>query len=128
MISSLFVIWSLSLMVVVAITGFAYSRMRYNKFTVAGIPPPSQFVEFFGDQFHDICAHVLKALHYAKPHVAQAGVIALSFGKRGHDVFVERVFGRTEFKRGSAGSFFLKHLAEQRGNTQRGQRDSTLLH
>jgi hypothetical protein len=124
--SPLFAIWSLSLMVVVAIIAFAYSRMRHDEVAVGGVALPSKFVEFFGDQFHDMFAHVSRVLHHVRPHAAQVGMLALSLSKRGHDLFVERVFGRIELKRGSASSFFLKHIAEEKRISQKDQRDSIL--
>jgi hypothetical protein len=118
--TSLFAIWSLSLMVVIAIIGAAHLRMRRNELTVGGVPLPSKFSEFIGDQFHDMLSHVLHAIHHMKPHVAQVAVTALSFTQRGHDIFVERVFGRIELKRGNAASFFLKHIAEHKKQTEKG--------
>jgi hypothetical protein len=109
-------------MVVIAIIGVAHLRMRHNELTVGGVPLPSKFAEFIGDQFHDMLSHVSQALHYAKPHAAQVAVTALSFTKRGHDMFVERVFGRIELKRGNAASFFLKHIAEHKKQTEKSGR------
>jgi hypothetical protein len=109
-------------MVVVTIIGFAHSRMRHNELTVGGVPLPSKFVEFIGDQFHDMLSHVSQAIHHVKPHAAQVAVTALSFTKRGHDMFVERVFGRIELKRGNAASFFLKHIAEHKKQTEKSER------
>jgi hypothetical protein len=35
---------------------------------------------------------------------------------------VERVFGRIELKRGNAASFFLKHIAEHKKQTEKSDR------
>lgn len=126
--SPLFALWSLSLMVVVAIIAFAHSRMRHNELTVGGLPLPSKFVEFIGDQFHDMLFYASRAIHHARPHAAQVAVTALSFTKRGHDLFVERVFGRMELKRGNAASFFLKHIAEAKRVSQKDPVDPMSLH
>lgn len=126
--SPLIAIWSLSLTVVLTIIILAYARVRHDEVAVGTGALPSKFVEFFGDQFHDLIAHASRALHHVKPHAAQVAVTALSFSKRGHDLFIERVFGRVERKRGSAGSFFLKHIAEERRMSQKDQRDPQSLH
>lgn len=117
---SLFALWSLSLIVVIAIIVFAYLRMRQRGIAVSSGVIPSQFTEFFGDQFHDMFLHALQGFHHAKPHATQIGMIALTWSNRGRDLFVERIFGRTEQKRGNTVSFFLKHIAEHQKQGQRG--------
>jgi hypothetical protein len=115
-------------MVVVAIITFAHLRMRHDELTVGGLSLPSKFSEFFGDQLHDMLSHLSMVLHHAKPHAAEVGMMALAFSKRGHDIFVERVFGRMELKRGSAVSFFLKHIAEEKRASQKNPTDPLSLH
>lgn len=125
--SLLIAIWLISLVVVLAIIILAYARARHDEVTVGSGVLPSKFVEFFGDQFHDFLFHASRALHHVKPHAAQVVVTAISFTKRGHDLFIERIFGRVELKRGSAGSFFLKHIAEEKRSSQNEQRDHKSL-
>ena len=126
--SLLITIWVFALALVIAIMVFASSRARRCEVTLESGVTPTQFTEFFGDQFHDMLVHAVKGFHHVKPHATQMGMSAFAFSKRGHDLFVERVFGRMELKRGNTVSFFLKHIAEERRGIERDYRDPTLRH
>lgn len=118
--SLLFTIWAFSLAIVVAIMVFASSRMRRRNVPLPRGVTPTQLTEFFGDQFHDMLVYAVKGFHHAKPHAAQIGMTVFTFSKRGHDLFVEHVFGRMERKQGNTVSFFLKHIAEHKKQAERG--------
>lgn len=112
----LLTIWSLSFVTLSAILGFAFAYKRNNGDAAAQKRAsfPSSFGDFLADQCHDVLYHIHKGVHHAKPHARNLGVVVMRYSQRGHDLFVERVFGRMETKKGVSTSFFLKSIAEHK--------------
>jgi hypothetical protein len=118
--SFLLTIWSLSLIVLSAISGFAfaYKKNNGNAAPQSGMSLPSSFGDFLADQCHDVFYYIQKGVHHAKPHARNLGIVIVKYSQRGHDLFVERVFGRIETKKGVSTSFFLKSIAEHKVDTR----------
>lgn len=117
--SLLLIIWTLSLVVLSAILGFAsaYAKKRaplmQNETAL-----PGSFGEFIADQCHEVLYRIERGAHRAKPHVRNLSIVLVKYSERGHDFFVERVFGRMEAKKGVSTSFFLKSIAEHKVGTR----------
>lgn len=75
---------------------------------------PSGFGKFLGDQCHEVLYRIQRGVHHIKPHAKNLGMIVVEYSAWGHDLFVERVFGRMETKKGVSTSFFLKNIAEHK--------------
>ena len=50
-----------------------------------------------------------------KPHGKSVAKESLRVLRRGHDLIIERVYGRIRVEKGRASSFFLKQIAEHQG-------------
>jgi len=106
--SSLVIAW-LSSFVVMA-TLFAAGKFFQIKRTLEHVP------ESFQDLIHEewerarrYCGrHALRV----EPHARKFFGAGTSYVRRRHDLFIERVFGRTGVEKGKMTSFFLKHIAE----------------
>lgn len=117
--SLLLIIWTLSLVILSAILGFAFASKKKNATnTQNGASSGASFGEFLGEQCHDMLYHVQKGIHHMKPHARYYSHVAIGYSRRGHDFFVERVFGRVEIKKGISTSFFLKSIAEHKVGTR----------
>lgn len=122
--SLLFAMWVLSAGVVLATLGMVFFRVRGGALVSLRMRAPSNLGEFFTDQLHEVLVRFFTAVHHIKPHARQLGMTALLYTKKGHDLFVERVFGRIELPRGGTVSFFLKHIAEHKEMNHRDGEDA----
>jgi hypothetical protein len=108
-------IWLLSLFILIAITAFAfYSSRATNNLA----DTPEDLNEFIREAFAHIIGNVAYAAVSAKPHADRVAAFFYSYGKLGHEIFTERVFGRLVREPGNAASFFLKYIAEHKENTK----------
>ncbi len=65
-------------------------------------------------QVEEFFRHLHSAAKHTEPHARQLRVVIIGVVTRGHDYFIERIFGRIVRERGKASSFFLKHIAEHK--------------
>lgn len=108
----LIIFWVASLLALVGIV--VYARMNRNVFQVSPQDVPSDFNDFVATELTRIAEHFSHGVRRLRPHgekmIATSGVLL----RKGHNIFIERVVGRIEVKRGKAASFFLKRIAEHR--------------
>jgi hypothetical protein len=80
---------------------------------------PKDFTELMTREIQLLNHDFGRLLLNLRPHGARAVRAGLVVVKRGHDLVINRVYGRTSITRGSASSFFLKQIAEHK----EGERD-----
>lgn len=106
-------IWSvaLALLVIEGLAAFVHARHdgESSLYVHAG-----SLRGFISGEVYGMVRAVYAALYELLPHGQRAIFVVSVHGRRASDMFVKRVFGRMEMKRGTASSFFLKHLAEHR--------------
>ncbi len=104
-------LWVTSLLSLIAISFFVFSELKKSGVTLKERIGLNDFVR---EELLGLLRSFLSALVTNKPHAVRLGGVLLKYGKQGHTVFSERVFGRITAQRGNAGSFFLKHIAEHK--------------
>lgn len=116
--SLLITIWAVSLAVLSAILGIAFALKKRGRAIIQNGAHPCGFGEFLAEQCHDALYRIQRGVHHMKPHAKNFGIVVVKYSERGHDLFVERVFGRMETKKGVSTSFFLKSIAEHKVETR----------
>ena len=115
--TNLLFIWIGSLVVLAGVLLFSLFRAR--NMNTALFQRPEGFREFIIDALGHLLGHFSHVAISAEPHARKIGLLFFHFGKRGHDVFSERVFGKVVSERGKTASFFLKHIAENKENSRK---------
>lgn len=110
--STLFIIWLTALLVLFGMLIVAHFRMSRD--SSANIRVPNDFGEFLSMELHDVESQFRRLVHVFRPHGKQAVSYVVLVSRRGYDVFIERIFGRTEITKGKTTSFFLKHISEHK--------------
>ncbi len=109
--TALLSVWALSIAILFAVTLYAYHRAQR-------VPLPRYVPRSLSDFVHEALSHLAIHLHSAagtaKPHARRFSETLISISRRGHDVFIDRVFGRMSQERGRSASFFLKYIAEHK--------------
>ncbi len=113
---TLFLIWLSSLLAMLILSLCALLRLRGASANfVSRIPSRSpELPAFIRLQIEELFRHLHVVAKRSEPHARRLSVVVISLGKRGHDYFIERIFGRIIRERGKASSFFLKHIAEHK--------------
>jgi len=111
--SFLFTTWLISLFLLLVIFFIALYRTQVKKIKVdtGGV---LSLREFIIEAIQDLIGHFSYVAVSARPHAEKVTLFFLSYGKRGHEVFSERVFGRAQNEKGRNTSFFFKHIAEDK--------------
>lgn len=125
--SPFLIIWFLAFCTLIGLLLFA--RLRINSMSgVASAKIPRDFSEFISWEFHDMLGYALRVLSRARPHGKRILVHALSLSRRGHELFIQHIFGRMEIKKGKAISFFLKHISEYKTSEERDEESTPTGH
>ena len=72
---------------------------------------PHDLGDFFARELGRMASEIRSVLDRIQPERDRAVRAVTLVARRGHDVFIERVFGRIEVKKGNASSFFVRHIA-----------------
>lgn len=75
---------------------------------------PEDWRDFVAIELTRMVGHVSHLFHYARPHGERAMFHSTVLLKKGHDLFIEKIFGRIVVEQGKAASFFLKRIAEHK--------------
>ena len=119
--SILFIIWCIALLTLASTLVYAHVRVgRSGGVPVASVP--NDFTEFLSAEWHEVLVFSRNLLHATRPHGERAVGYVVLVSRRGYDLFIERVFGRTEVTKGKTTSFFLKHISEHK-EAERGEKD-----
>ena len=110
--SLLLVIWLLALSLIVGIIFYARIARRDARLNTARTP--QDWSEFVHDEVLRMYGNVGRMVHVARPHGERAMSAGIVIVRRGHDLFIERVFGRMSVEKGKASSFFLKQITESK--------------
>lgn len=105
--SPLLIVWSLSLLTLVAIGAYALSRVRHER--EGG--DLSALIAYTALDSYRIAR---RGTDSALPHVRRVIVFGVRRGKEGYELMLDRMFGKGEVERGRTASFFLKHIAEEK--------------
>lgn len=109
--SLLTITWLLSLATLVVTTLYAFRRAR-------SAPAPRYVPHDLGEFIHEALTHMVggvsNTLGSAQPHARRVSAYVVSVSKWGHDMFIDRVFGKTALAPGKTASFFLKYIAEHK--------------
>ena len=119
--SLLVISWLLSLVTLGGVVFYARSR---DTSPVSSEERSTDWRDFIAIELTRMVGYISRLFDYARPHGERAvfhGTVVL---KKGHDLFIEKVFGGIEIEKGKAASFFLKRIAEHkeslRGNGHEG--------
>ena len=102
-------LWFLLLAILAGIIIYGQNQEGESDLTV-----PENFHDFFMEEFarmEEFFRMVLERLH---PHGKRALVSGGTLLKKGHDAFLEKIFGGIEVEKGKVTSFFVKRIAEQK--------------
>lgn len=108
-------IWALSLVVMLVLV--ALGRRSSRSFDYAQVP--QDLGEFVRDTLYRSADRFSHVIHRVKPHASRVAGVFIIIGKKGHDTFIDRVFGKTNAEKGRASSFFLKNIAEHKAESRR---------
>lgn len=109
----LLIIWLSALFVLSSTLAYAHFFIKKT----SGAPQvhvPSDFSEFIALELREILIYVKRVAHAVRPHANRALGYTVAVSRRGGDMFIERVFGRTEITKGKTTSFYLKHISEHK--------------
>jgi hypothetical protein len=116
--SFLFISWLVSLIAVGGIAGMALSGMRGRSFSREH--EPTDLSGFLSGELHAFFELLRSyATHAWRPLANWTIDKSAHYVTRGHDMFMERVYGRVEIERGKAASFFLKRIAEHKEESKK---------
>lgn len=115
--SILFGIWLVSLVTILGIV--TYGWILYRRSFHAQVHTPLRLHDIFTHEVSQMHKDFYKLLAHMRPHgvrTARAGLVMI---KRGQELFIHRVYGRMKIEKGSASSFFLKHITEHKVHSKR---------
>jgi hypothetical protein len=111
MMSLLVVSWLLSFATLCGVVFYARSR---TVDVLSSADDSTNWRDFIAVELTRIVGYVSHLLSYARPHGARALFHGSEALKKGHDLFIEKVFGGIEIEKGKAASFFLKRIIEHK--------------
>lgn len=104
--------WLLSLVVLVGIV--VYAGRKCGSDAVPIEDTPRNLADFIAIELARMTGHLSRGVVRLRPHgemiIMQSSVVL----KKGHDIFIEKIFGRIVIEKGKAASFFLKRIAEHK--------------
>lgn len=106
--SLLMYIWFASFLAMVGIV--LHGRRSRSKTELLDI----RLSDFASHEAHLLLTDVISFFHILRPHGVRALSRGLVFVRRGQDFIITNVYGKTKMHKGSASSFFLKQIAEQK--------------
>ena len=104
-------IWILSLVVMLALI------MIGKKSSLPALDyaqAPQDLGEFVRETLYRSVGRFSQVMHKVRPHASRALDVFVVVGKKGHDTFIDRVYGKLRAEKGTASSFFLKNIAEHK--------------
>ena len=110
--SPLVICWLLSLALLLGIFFYARNHRGAPAFSPKEIP--ESFSDFIAIELTRMGGHLSRLVQYARPHGEKVIATGGTFLKKGHDIFIEKIFGRMVIEKGNAASFFLKRIAEHK--------------
>lgn len=114
-------VWLGSLLLALCI--FVYARVRGGR--TLGYDREAYLGSLIAEELSGVGQHAARGALYFRPHGERAVAYGTLWLKRGHDVFIEKVFGRIEIEKGRTPSFFLKRIALHREEL-RGTKEGTI--
>ncbi|MDO8521019.1 MAG: hypothetical protein Q7S52_02800 [bacterium] len=108
----LLAIWLFSLVVVIGIAFYARFKQQVP-LPISG-DATSDLDDFFVGELRGMSNELLRGVARFRPHgervIIQGGVLI----RKGHNMLIEKAFGRIAVEKGKASSFFLKRIAEHK--------------
>ncbi len=108
-------IWTLSLVVMMVLIVLGKKSSQ----TLDYAEVPQDLSEFVRETLYRSADRFSHVIHKVRPHAARALDVVVTVGKRGHDTFIDRVFGKRSIVKGAASSFFLKNIAEHKAEAKK---------
>ena len=109
-------IWIASLLVMLTLVLLG-KRASSREFNYA--QPPHDLGEFVRDTLYISADRFSHLLQMAQPYALRVLEAFAVVGRKGHDTFIDRVFGKRSAEKGTASSFFLKNIAEHKAESKR---------
>ncbi|OGZ09262.1 MAG: hypothetical protein A3D65_05865 [Candidatus Lloydbacteria bacterium RIFCSPHIGHO2_02_FULL_50_13] len=110
--SILLTIWLLSLLVLLGLV--FYARSRRSALTLPRESSAGDFGDFLMNESRAVGEEFWRGAARLRPHgervIVESGVLI----KKGHNMLIEKAFGRIAAPKGKASSFFLKRIAEHK--------------
>ncbi len=114
----LIALWLFALIILVGIVVYGFHTKGSTN--VSSEDAPTNWCNFLAIELTRMAGYISHLLIHARPHGEKAVAHGTIFLKKGHDMFIEKIFGRIEVEKGKAASFFLKRIAEHK-ETLRGK-------
>ena len=108
-------IWILSLVVMLALIMLGKKSSQVLDYAQA----PQDLSEFVRETLYRSADRFSQVIHKVRPHASRALDVFVVVGKKGHDTFIDRVYGKLRAEKGTASSFFLKNIAEHQAVTRK---------
>ena len=110
-------IWIGSLLVMLLVIMLGGGKEASRVMSNAQIP--EDLGEFVRDTLSHSMSRFSRTAGILKPHIDRVTQVFVVVGRKGHDTFIDRVFGRTNATPGRASSFFLKNIAEHKAEARK---------
>lgn len=110
--SFLTALWLISLVLLVGI--IVYARRKEASFAASFEEMPDSFADFIAIELTRMTGHLSRGATQLRPHGERVIAQSTVFLKKGHDIFIEKIFGRMEIEKGNVVSFFLKRITEHK--------------
>ena len=110
--SFLLAIWLLSLAVILGL--FFYARHRRGTSVLAPANTTENLNDLFVGELRGISDEVMRGIAHIRPHGARVVLHGSVLIKKGHNMLIEKAFGRIAIEKGKTSSFFLKRIAEHK--------------
>ena len=108
-------IWILSLVVMLALIMLGKKSSQVLDYAQV----PQDLGEFVRETLYRSAGRFSQVIHEVRPHASRALDVLVVVGKKGHDTFIDRVYGKLRAEKGTASSFFLKNIAEHQAVTRK---------
>ncbi len=112
--SFLVTLWASSLVLVIGM--IAYAHWKKESLRAVLQTTPDGLGELVVEELRETGVYLLRGAVRLRPHgeriIVESGVLL----KKGHNMLIEKAFGRVATEKGGTSSFFLKRIAEQKGS------------
>lgn len=110
--TTLLALWLLSLAILIGMV--VYAHRKDDRSRPASQDAPVSFADFIAIELTRMTGHLVRGAFHLRPHGERVIAESRVFIRRGHDVFIEKIFGRLDVEQGQVTSFFLKRIAEHK--------------
>lgn len=109
--SFLLAFWLLSFAALIGIIVYAHGR---SPVMISSEEMPADWRDFIAIELTRMVGHLSRLATHARPHGERVVFHGTALFQKGHDLFIEKIFGLLHVEKGNVTSFFLKRIAEHK--------------